>query len=98
MTDNERPLPLRRSLRGRGLIAVLGLVVYAAVGGLFINAERNELDADVRALDRLAMHEKALALTEAAVASALIDVSDSGSAARMVTGCMKPLNSSTSTM
>lgn len=86
MTDAERPLPLRRSLRGRGLIAVLGLVVYAAVGGLYINAERKELDADVRALDRLATHEKALALTEAAVASALIDVSDSGSATTQTEG------------
>lgn len=86
MTDPDRPLPLSRSLRGRGLFAALGLFVYAALGGLYIHAERNELDNDVRALDRLATHEKALALTEAAVASALIDVSDSGSAATPTEG------------
>lgn len=80
MNDAETPLPLRRSLRGRGLLAALGLFVYASLAGLVTTVERAELDEDVRTLERLASHEKALALTEAAVSSALIDVSGSGSA------------------
>ena len=80
MTDAEAPLPLTRSLRARGLLATLALLAYLLGAGLYIATERGSTVASMEALERLAQHEKALALTEAAVSSALVDASEASNA------------------
>ncbi len=81
MSAAETPLPLRKSLRARGLLATLALLVYLLGAGLYIASERSRIYASMESLEQLAQHEKALALTEAAVSGALVDVSESGGAA-----------------
>ncbi len=80
MTDAEAPLPLSRSLRARGLLATLALLAYLLGAGLYIAGERGSTVASMESLERLAQHEKALALTEAAVAGALVDASEASNA------------------
>jgi two-component system, NtrC family, sensor kinase len=75
------PLPARKSLRAKGLLATLALMAYLLGAGLYIAYERGEIYQRMVALDALGRHEKALALAEAAVNGALIDVSESSSAA-----------------
>ncbi len=70
----EAPLPPLKSLRARGLMATLALLVYLLASGLYIASERNRIYDSMQALQALSRHEKALALTEAAVSGALLDV------------------------
>lgn len=77
----QLPLPVRKSLRMRGLAATLLLLAYLAISAFYIAHERAKIYGSIAAMDQLARHEKALALTEAAVSSALVDVSESGNAA-----------------
>ena len=80
--EADAPLPLRRSLRGRGVLATLVLLAYVAASGTYVAAERGKIFASVDAFDRLARHEKAVALAEANVNGALIDVSQASTASR----------------
>lgn len=70
------PVPARRSLRTKGLLATLALLVYLMAGGLYLTRERVKLDDMVEALQELARHEKALALAEAALGAASVDVNE----------------------
>lgn len=80
MSGAEAPLPLHKSLRARGLLATLALLAYLLGAGVYIAAERGGLVSTMESLERLAQHEKALALTEAAVAGALVDASEASNA------------------
>jgi len=75
-------LPFRKSLRGKGLLATLALVAYMLVAGLYVAAERSKILDGVTALERLAEHERAVALAEAAVNGTLVDVSIASNAAQ----------------
>jgi signal transduction histidine kinase len=68
--------PVRRSLRARGVLATLALLAYLLVAGLYLAGERMRIDESVHALDLLSGHERALALTEAAVGAALLDATE----------------------
>lgn len=63
-----------KSLRARGLLATLALLAYLAAAALYVAGERQGISDSVQGLEALARHEKALALTESAVAGALLDV------------------------
>jgi two-component system, NtrC family, sensor kinase len=76
----ESPLPAYKSLRARGLFATLALLLYVALAGLYVSGERARIYQSVQSLGELSKHEKALALTEAAVSSALLDVNEASSA------------------
>ncbi len=81
MTDPaEAPLPAYKSLRARGLFATLALLSYVVLAGLYVSGERTRIYESVQSLDELSRHEKALALTEAAVSGALLDVNEASSA------------------
>lgn len=64
-------LPLRHSLRARGLLATLALFACLLAAVAWVAAERSRIDAGVQAMQQLSRHEKALALAEAALGSAL---------------------------
>lgn len=81
MSERTAPLPPLRSLRARGLLATLALLLYLLGAGIYIAIERGRAADNVELLEGLARHEKALALAEAAVDAALVDISVSGSAA-----------------
>ena len=72
-TASDAPLPLRRSLRSKGVAATLALLGYVLVAALYLADERGQILASMQALERLAQHEKAVALAEARVHSALAD-------------------------
>src|SRR3990167_949172 len=72
------PLPLRRSLRARGLLATLALFAYLLASVAWVAAERGRIYDSVQALQQLSRQEKALALAEAALGSALADAAASG--------------------
>jgi two-component system, NtrC family, sensor kinase len=71
---DDAPLPLRRSLRGKGLAAMLALLAYVFAAGLYVAAGRGKVLASVTALATLSQHEKVLALAEAGVNTAQLDV------------------------
>lgn len=71
----------RHSLRTKGLLATLVLLLYLFGGGLHVTRERVKLNGIVDTLQELARHERAVALAEAALGAALVDVSELGSAA-----------------
>ena len=75
------PVPMRKSLRTKGLIATALLMAYLLGSVAFVSTERAKIYAGIEALQQLARHEKALALTEAAVGNAVVDVSEAGNAA-----------------
>ena len=75
------PVPVRKSLRTKGLIATALLMAYLLGSVAFVSTERAKIYAGIEALQQLARHEKALALTEAAVGNAVVDVSEAGNAA-----------------
>jgi two-component system, NtrC family, sensor kinase len=77
----DAPLPLRKSLRAKAWLVTFGLLAYLLGAGLYVAAERATLLDSVAALQQLSAHEKSLALTEAAVNGALVDVSESSNAA-----------------
>jgi two-component system, NtrC family, sensor kinase len=80
MSEGLAPLPLRHSLRAKGLLATLALLGYLLGAGLYIAGERERVFNSMQALESLSRHEKSLALTSAAVASALVDVSEASNA------------------
>lgn len=80
LSEGPAPLPLRKSLRAKAWIATLALLAYLLGAGLYIAGERQDIFVSMQALDELARHEKALALTAAAVSGALVDVSEASSA------------------
>ncbi|ACB36370.1 putative sensor with HAMP domain [Leptothrix cholodnii SP-6] len=67
-------LPLRKSLRAKGWIATLALLGYLLGALAFVAVERARLFDNIETLQQLARHEKALALTEAAVSAAVLDL------------------------
>ncbi len=67
-------LPLHRSLRAKGWIATLALLCYLLGALAFVALERARLFDQIETLQQLARHEKALALTEAAVSAAVVDI------------------------
>jgi two-component system, NtrC family, sensor kinase len=75
-TGADTPLPARKSLRARGWLATLALLVYLLGSVLYLAMERGSLTDSVQALEQLSRHEKALALAEAAVGGAVVDVSE----------------------
>ena len=75
------PVPVRKSLRTKGLIATALLMAYLLGSVVFVSTERAKIYAGIEALQQLARHEKALALTEAAVGNAVVDVSEASNAA-----------------
>lgn len=75
-----RPLPARKSLRARGLLATLALLAYLIACGSYLAWERDKIRQSISELTALARHEKAVALAEAAVNGALVDVSETSSA------------------
>lgn len=72
------PLPLRHSLRARGLLATLLLFAYLLAAIAWVAVERGRIFDSVQAMQELSRHEKALALAEAALGSALADVAAAG--------------------
>lgn len=82
LTAENTVLPLRRSLRGKGIFATLALLVYVLAAGLYVAAERGNILDSIAALDRLAQHEKAVALAEASVSGALVDINVASNAAQ----------------
>jgi len=85
------PLPGRKSLRARGLVTTLALLAYAALAGLYIADQRAILHTDVQQLERVAEHEKLLALAEASVSNAMVDVSDAGAGGAPLDGLANEL-------
>lgn len=75
------PVPARKSLRAKGWLATLALLVYLLGAGLYIASERAKLFDSIQLLEQLSAHEKVLALTAAAVSGALVDVNESSNAA-----------------
>ena len=75
------PLPLRKSLRAKGLLATVVLLLYLLGSVAYVAAERVRIDASVQELQALLRHEKVLALAEAAVHGALVDANVMGSTA-----------------
>lgn len=84
MTDpldaQELPVPARKSLRAKAFAATLGLLVYLLLSVLYVSLERAKVYDSIQTLEQLARHERALALAEAAVSNAVVDVRE-GSAA-----------------
>ena len=76
------PGPLRpwQSLRARGLVATLALLAYLLGSAAYVAHERGQIDHSFQALQLLSRHEKALALIEAAVSGALVDVNEASNA------------------
>jgi two-component system, NtrC family, sensor kinase len=81
VSNADSPLPARKSLRARGLLATVALLLYVALAGIYIAGERSRIHDSVQSLAELSRHEKALALTEAAVSGALLDVNEASNAA-----------------
>lgn len=81
MISADAPLPARKSLRARGLLATVALLIYVALAGAYIASERARIHDSVQSLAELSRHEQALALTEASVSSALLDVNEASNAA-----------------
>ena len=75
------PLPKHKSLRAKAFIATLALMAYLLGSGVYVSFERARIDASIQALQQLARHEKALALTEAAVNGAALDINEVSNAA-----------------
>lgn len=75
------PLPAWRSLKARGWLAAFALLAFLLGSAAYLSFERTRVLASVAALEQLQRHDKALALAEAAVNAAVIDVADISSAA-----------------
>ena len=74
------PLPARKSLRAKALVATALLMAYLLGSVLYVTMERAKIQASIEALQSLSRHEKALALAEAAVDGAAVDVAEISSA------------------
>ncbi len=80
MIDRPEPVELappraRQSLRAKGWFATLALLAYVLGSVAYVSLERAGLNDSVQTLQRLSRHEKALALAEATVNGAVLDVS-----------------------
>ena len=75
------PLRARQSLRAKGWFATLALFTYVLGSVAYVSLERTQLDDSVQTLQRLSRHEKALALAEATVNGAVLDVNQASTAA-----------------
>lgn len=83
----SRPLPAPsaapargRSLRARAFTGVLLLVLYLLGSVVYVSIERSKIYDSIEQLQLLSRHERALALAEAAVSGARIDVQEAGAA------------------
>jgi two-component system, NtrC family, sensor kinase len=76
----DAALPVHKSLRTRGVVVTLALLLYMALAGAYVATERMHINESVQSLEKLSRHEKALAVTEAAVSSALLDVNEASNA------------------
>ena len=74
-------MPARRSLRAKGFFATLALLAYLLGAGAYVSLARHALTDTVDAMQALSRHEKALALAEASVGGALVDVNEASTAA-----------------
>ncbi len=72
--DDAQPLALRDSLRGKGALATFLLFAYLVGSAWYLDSERGKILEAVAALDLLARHERAVALTEASVNRTLAEV------------------------
>lgn len=79
-SESPAALPARRSLRARAFGATLALLAYVVAAALYVAAERSKIFDTMVSLDELTRHERALALAENAVGSAVVDVRAAGSA------------------
>ena len=84
----EARLPVRKSLRAKGWLVTLALLAYLTGAVLYIALERSRIFDSIQIMQQLSMHERAIALAEAAVGSALADVNEatSGSLAEPALG------------
>ena len=74
-------VPLRHSLRGKGLAALVAGLLYLLGSVTYVSWVRAHLYDDMQALERLAQHERVLVLTETAVDNAEFDANEASSAA-----------------
>jgi two-component system, NtrC family, sensor kinase len=72
--------PAWKSLRAKGFVATMVLLIYVLGSVVYVSLERNKIYESIEGLQQLSRHEKALALAEAAVSGAVIDVSEASSA------------------
>ena len=72
----NQPLLMHRWLRAQAWMAIGALLLYGGLSFGHLTALRNHLFDSMQALQQLLRHDKALALTEAAVEVALHDVDD----------------------
>jgi two-component system, NtrC family, sensor kinase len=86
MNNADTPLPAHKSLRARGMLATVALLIYVVLAGAYVAIERARIHDSVQSLAELSRHEKALALTEAAVSGAAVDVSEASNAAQPAPG------------
>ena len=77
----DAPLPLRKSLRGKGFIATLVLLAYVLGSVLYVAPGRGKILTSIQALDRQSQHEQSVALAEACVNGALVDFNVASNAA-----------------
>lgn len=82
MISADAPLAAYKSLRARGMLATVALLIYVALAGAYVASERARIHDSVQSLAELSRHEQALALTEASVNSALVDVNEASNAAQ----------------
>ncbi|MDH5537919.1 MAG: HAMP domain-containing protein, partial [Rhizobacter sp.] len=81
-TAKIAPVPALKSLRAKGLIATLTLLGYLLAATVYVSLERVKIYDSMQSLQQLSRHEKALALAEAAVSDAVVDVSQISNAAQ----------------
>ena len=74
MDTVEARLPARKSLRARGWLVTLALLVYLTGAVLYIAFERSRIFDSIQIMQQHSMHERTLALAEAALGGALADV------------------------
>ncbi len=74
----DPPLPARKSLRSKAFGVTLVLVAYVLACAAYLSIERAKVTDSMLSLEQLSRHERALALTENAIRSAVIDVREVG--------------------
>jgi two-component system, NtrC family, sensor kinase len=87
--DDAQPLALRNSLRGKAALATLLLFGYLVGSALYLDSERGKILEAVAALELLARHERAVALTEASVNRTLAEF-DAGNPPRAAPDPARP--------
>lgn len=79
--SDANPVPVWRSLKARGWLAAFALLAFLLGSAAYLSFERLRVLDGVAALEQLQRHDKALALAEAAVNAAVVDVAEISSAA-----------------